>query len=91
MNVTASGGTTPCSGTGTTLRTAGTYTFYVTDANGSGLTMIDVPADDNVIATYGGAAIKTSTAAALAAEFLVWLRGADAQAMLAAHGFGTAP
>jgi molybdate transport system substrate-binding protein len=64
---------------------------YVTDANGTGLTTIDVPADANVVATYGGVAVKTSAAGALASEFLAWLRGADAQAMLAAHGFGAAP
>src|SRR5438128_9593749 len=41
---------------------------YVTDAAGTGLTTIDVPVDANVVATYGGVAIKTSAAAALAAE-----------------------
>ncbi len=34
LNVTGSGGTIPYSGTGTTLRTAGTHTFSITDANG---------------------------------------------------------
>ncbi len=64
---------------------------YVTDASGTGLTTIDVPAHANVIATYGGVAIKTSARAALDAEFLTWLRSADAQAMFAAHGFAAAP
>jgi molybdate transport system substrate-binding protein len=64
---------------------------YVSDANGTGLTTIDVPAGANVVATYGGVAIKTSPAAAMDAEFLTWLRGADAQALFAAHGFAAAP
>ena len=65
---------------------------YVTDALGtSGLTTIDVPAGANVIANYGGVAIKASAGAALGAEFLAWLRGTDAQQVLAAHGFAAAP
>lgn len=64
---------------------------YIADADGTGVTSIDVPADANVVATYGAVAIKNSIAPALAVEFLAWLRGADAQTMLAAHGFGTAP
>ena len=65
---------------------------YVTDALGaSGLTKIDVPAGANVVATYGGVAIKASPGAALGAEFLTWLRGTDAQQVLAAHGFAAVP
>ena len=65
---------------------------YVTDAKaGHNLATIDVPADANVVATYGGAAVKASTNAAAAADFLTWMRGPEAQAVLAAHGFGAAP
>lgn len=34
VNVSGGGGTLPYTGTGTTLRTSGTYTFNITDANG---------------------------------------------------------
>jgi molybdate transport system substrate-binding protein len=61
---------------------------YVTDANGTGLTTIDVPGAANVLATYGGVAIKTSPAGALDAEFLNWLR-TTGSLTLVAHGFGT--
>lgn len=65
---------------------------YVTDAkSGHNLLTIAVPADSNVLATYGGVAVKASTSASTAADFLTWMRGADAQAVLAAHGFGAAP
>ena len=65
---------------------------YVTDAKaGQNLTTIDVPADSNVLATYGGAAVKASPNATTAADFLTWMRSPEAQAVLAAHGFGAAP
>lgn len=65
---------------------------YVTDAkNGQNLKTIDVPPDSNVLATYGGAAVKASPNAATAADFLAWLRSPEAQTVLANHGFGAAP
>jgi molybdate transport system substrate-binding protein len=65
---------------------------YVTDArSGQNLLTIAVPADSNVLATYGGVVVKASTSASTAADFLTWMRGVDAQAVLAAHGFGAAP
>jgi molybdate transport system substrate-binding protein len=65
---------------------------YVTDAESAqDVATIDVPAESNVTATYGGVAVETSPNAAAAAAFLTWMRGADAQAVLAAHGFGAAP
>ena len=65
---------------------------YVTDAeSGQNLATIDVPPNSNVLATYGGAAVKASPNAAAAADFLTWMRGPEAQAVLAAHGFGAAP
>jgi molybdate transport system substrate-binding protein len=65
---------------------------YVTDAkSGQNLRTIDVPSDSNVLATYGGAAVKASPNGTAAADFLTWLRGSDAQAVLQAHGFGAAP
>jgi molybdate transport system substrate-binding protein len=65
---------------------------YVTDAkSGENLTTIPVPADSNVVATYGGVPVKASTNEAAAADFLTWLRGSDGQAVLSAHGFGAAP
>lgn len=65
---------------------------YVTDArSGQSLKTIAVPADANVVATYGGVVVKASPNREGAADFLGWLRSADAQAVLAAHGFGAAP
>jgi molybdate transport system substrate-binding protein len=65
---------------------------YVTDAeSGQNLKTIDVPADSNVVATYGAVAVKSSPNAGAAAEFLTWIRSAEAQVVLAAHGFGAAP
>ena len=65
---------------------------YVTDArSAANVATIAVPADSNVLATYGGVAVKASTSASTAADFLTWMRGTEAQAVLAAHGFGAAP
>jgi molybdate transport system substrate-binding protein len=65
---------------------------YVTDAEaGQNLQQIAVPADSNVLATYGGVPIKSSPNASTAADFLTWLRGPAGQAVLRAHGFGAAP
>lgn len=65
---------------------------YVTDAEaGQNLQQIAVPADSNVLATYGGVPIKASPNASAAADFLMWLRGPAGQAVLQAHGFGAAP
>ena len=65
---------------------------YLTDAQaGQNLHKIDIPAGANVVATYGGVAVKASPNGGTANDFLTWLRGTDAQAILAAHGFGAAP
>lgn len=65
---------------------------YITDArSGQNLQNIVVPADSNVVAIYGGTAVKASTNASAAADFLTWMRGTDAQTVLANHGFGAAP
>jgi molybdate transport system substrate-binding protein len=65
---------------------------YVTDAKaGQNLETIDVPTDSNVLATYGGVAVAASPYASTAADCLAWMRSPDAQAALAAHGFGAAP
>jgi hypothetical protein len=73
VTVTASGGTPPYSGTGTFNRTAGTYTFNVTDANGctavsSPITInepanaLAVSASAPPISCYGGNTTVTVTA-----------------------------
>ena len=65
---------------------------YVTDAEaGQNLEQIAVPADSNVLATYGGVVTTGSPKASEAADFLTWLRGPAGQAVLHAHGFGAAP
>jgi molybdate transport system substrate-binding protein len=61
---------------------------YVTDAKSSpNVTAIDVPADANVPATYGGVVVKASQNQAAAKAFLDWLASADGQAVLASFGF----
>jgi molybdate transport system substrate-binding protein len=65
---------------------------YLTDAkSGQNVVTIAVPAEADVVAEYGGVAVKASENRAAAAEFLEWLRGPNGQAVLAAHGFGAAP
>jgi molybdate transport system substrate-binding protein len=65
---------------------------YVTDAEaGQNLAQIALPADSNVLATYGGVPIASSPNESTAADFLTWLKGPDGQAALKAHGFGAAP
>jgi hypothetical protein len=57
VTISATGGTAPYTGTGTFLRTAGTYTFIVTDSNGlvrSGSTTITEPASALVATVTGG-------------------------------------
>jgi molybdate transport system substrate-binding protein len=61
---------------------------YVTDAKTSDkVKTIDIPADQNVPATYGGVVVKASTHQDAASKFLGWLAGADGQAILSAAGF----
>jgi molybdate transport system substrate-binding protein len=65
---------------------------YVSDAKvGQNLTSIELPDGAQVVATYGGVALKASPNAAAATEFLGWMRGQDAQTVLSRHGFGQAP
>ncbi len=61
---------------------------YVTDAKTSSkVTTIEVPADANVPATYGGVVLKASGNQAAARAFLAWLAGPGGQAVLASFGF----
>ena len=61
---------------------------YVTDAKTSPrVKTIDVPADANVPATYGGVVVKASQHQDAASQFLTWLAGSDGQAILATFGF----
>lgn len=65
---------------------------YVSDAKAAqNVAHIELPVDVNVVATYGGVAVKDSANAADAAEFLGWLRDGEGQAVLSAHGFGAKP
>jgi molybdate transport system substrate-binding protein len=64
---------------------------YSTDAEAAtNVTTIQLPAAANVIATYGGVVVKSSTATSTATDFLTWLHSTG-QTTLAAHGFGAAP
>jgi molybdate transport system substrate-binding protein len=61
---------------------------YVTDANGKAdLATVDVPADADVIATYAGVVVKTSSNPDAASAFLMWFAGPDGQAILSGFGF----
>jgi len=61
---------------------------YVTDAKTSSkVTPIQVPADANVPATYGGVVVRASPNQAAASAFLTWLAGPDGQAVLSSFGF----
>jgi molybdate transport system substrate-binding protein len=61
---------------------------YVTDAQASTKSkMVDVPKAANVPATYAAVAVKASKNLAAAQAFLTWLKGAEAQAILAKYGF----
>jgi molybdate transport system substrate-binding protein len=61
---------------------------YVSDATSAdGVTAIEIPAEGNVLATYGAVEVATTTAPAGAAAFLGYLTGPEAQAILAQFGF----
>lgn len=61
---------------------------YMTDATTSeAVTTVEIPAEANVLATYGGVVVKASKSPGAAAAFLAWLAGPDGQAILTSFGF----
>jgi molybdate transport system substrate-binding protein len=66
---------------------------YVTDARSAGdkVRRIALPAAAQATATYPIAAVKDSRNAALARQFVTFVLGADAQALLQRAGFGPPP
>jgi len=61
---------------------------YVTDAAASdNVTVIEVPDDVNVPASYAGVVVKASEHVDAAETFLEWFAGPDGQAILAGFGF----
>lgn len=61
---------------------------YVTDARATdAVATIEIPAEANVPATYGGVVVGTSDAPEAAAAFLAWVAGPDGQAILSSFGF----
>jgi molybdate transport system substrate-binding protein len=61
---------------------------YATDAlSSSGVDVVPIPGDANVLATYAAVTVGASSQPAAAAAFLDFLVGPEAQAILAAHGF----
>jgi molybdate transport system substrate-binding protein len=65
---------------------------YATDAAASTkVATVDVPADANVPATYGGVVVKATTHPIEAKAFLAWLAGAEGEAILATFGFQPPP
>jgi molybdate transport system substrate-binding protein len=65
---------------------------YVTDVlTRDDVDGVDLPDEINVVATYPAIALRDAPDAEAAAEFLAFLAGSDAQAILAAHGFAAPP
>jgi molybdate transport system substrate-binding protein len=61
---------------------------YLTDAwSSDGVASLAIPAEANVPATYAAVAVGASSQPGLAAEFLEFLTGPEAQAVLASYGF----
>ena len=61
---------------------------YVTDAKASTkVKPVEIPAEANVPATYGGVVIKDAKFATDATAFFDWLTGTDGQALFAKYGF----
>ena len=61
---------------------------YITDARAADVETVEIPVDANVVATYAGAVIRSSSQRPAAHDFLAWLRGSDGQRVLSNHGFG---
>jgi molybdate transport system substrate-binding protein len=64
---------------------------YRTDAIASSLTVVPLPPEIAVRATYGGVVVRRSRDASAAQAFLDWLAGPDGRAILADFGFGPPP
>lgn len=62
---------------------------YKTDSAKSGdkIVAVDIPDDQNAVASYPAAALKQSKNAAAAAAFMTWLSGPEAQKILQDAGF----
>lgn len=65
---------------------------YVTDAvSSTAVETVAIPDEANVVATYAAAAVTDAADPALASDFLAFLSGSEAQAVLAGYGFLPAP
>ena len=64
---------------------------YVSDAQAADVDTVAIPAEGDVLATYGGVVLKISSNTAAAHAFLDWVRGTNGQQILAKHGFSPAP
>jgi molybdate transport system substrate-binding protein len=60
---------------------------YVTDAQDSELTNVDIPAEFNVVADYGIAVVPESSQNELAQQFVDFVLSAEGQAVLQTYGF----
>jgi len=62
---------------------------YVTDAlaAGAGVETVEIPSDDNVVATYPIAVLADAGNGPVADAFVAYVMSADGQAVLADHGF----
>jgi molybdate transport system substrate-binding protein len=63
---------------------------YSTDVKAAGAKAagVEIPKDQNVVATYPIAPVKTSKLADVDKAFIAFLTGADGRAILATYGFG---
>jgi molybdate transport system substrate-binding protein len=65
---------------------------YLTDAqSSSSVATVEIPEETNVPATFAAVAVGASSQPALAADFLAFLTGPEAQAVLASYGFLAPP
>lgn len=64
------------------------YVTDVTEAGGSELTSVSIPAKQNLVATYPVATVDDAAHPAEAKRFARWLRSEQANEVLAEHGFG---
>lgn len=64
---------------------------YVTDARAAQLQTIDIPAEADVVAAYGGVVLRRATSVATAHDVLNWIKGPAGQAILGNLGFSPAP
>lgn len=64
---------------------------YVTDARSAQLDTVDIPAEADVVATYGGVVLRRAASVPTAHDLLDWIKGPAGQAILVNLGYSPAP